>query len=290
MIYFCADDAGINSSQLGRIAVCSEKGALNAASVFGNSSMIPESVALLRKRCRVSLHLNLCEGRAVSSPDRIPLLADRDGVFYASFLRLLLLSYLKGREVEEQSYVECKAQLERFLACMDQDYRIRIDSHRHMHMIPTVCRGMCRALRESGRQVENIRYPVERIGIYITTPSVWRYISPVNVLKVIVLNSNAGAFRKILRAYGFDRKPNLFCGIAFAGRMVTGAVRPVLGKLQKTAKKEGRSLELLFHPGGVKKGEQYLNGDSGRFAEFYESADRRAEAKTLIRLKKEMGM
>ena len=70
---------------------------------------------------------------------------------------------------------------------MPEEYRIRIDSHRHVHMIPAVLRGVCRTLEASGHETERLRWPVERMGVYFDTPRVWPYIRLENLLKVLIL-------------------------------------------------------------------------------------------------------
>lgn len=281
MIYYCADDVGLNPAQIRRIADCAEDGALNAASIFGNSPYLAESIAALRGSCVVALHVNLSEGKPVSDPAGIPLLAGADGCFHPSFLRLLLLSLACPKALEEQARVECAAQLGRFLALLPEDYRIRIDSHRHVHMIPAVLRGICRALEASGRETEHLRWPVERMGVYVGAPRTWPYIRLENLLKVIMLKLSSLPDERVLRRYGICGCRSLFCGIVFSGRMVDQAVRPVLGRLETLAKQEAGSLELLFHPGGTEAGEQYFGQRHSCYETFYRSPYRKAEAETL---------
>ena len=279
MIFYCADDVGLNPIQIQRVADCAENGALNASSIFGNSPYMAESVEALRGRCALALHFNLSEGRAVSDPAGIPLLAGADGSFHPSFLRLLLLSLARPKALEKQVCIECAAQLGHLLALLPEDYRIRIDSHRHVHMIPAVFRGVCLALEASGRRVEHMRWPVEALGVYIRTPRVWRYLRPQNLLKAVTLKLCSLPNEKALRRRGI--RPNLFCGIVFAGCMSANAVRPILGKLEALAGREDRGLELLFHPGGTERGELYFDGARSRFERFYLSPLRKAEAEAL---------
>ena len=281
MIYYCADDVGLNPGQIRRVADCAENGVLNAASIFGNSPYMEESIGALAESCVLALHFDLSEGRAVSDPGKIPLLAKPDGSFYPSFLRLLLLSLTRGKELEEQVRTECAAQLGRFLERMPAEYRIRIDSHRHVHMIPAVFRGVLRALKESGRETEHLRWPVERPGVYIRTPRVWPYIRPENLLKAAVLKLCSISDEAFLRRHGKEGRFALFCGILFSGNMTRDAFGPVLGRLEALAGREERDLELLFHPGGTEEGEQYFGEDHVRFETFYLSPRRREEAGAL---------
>ena len=285
MIYFCADDVGINPIQIQRVADCAESGALNAASIFGNSPYMAESIEALRGSCALALHFNLSEGRAVSDPAGIPLLAGADGSFHPAFLRLLLLSLVRPKALEGQVCIECAAQLGRFLALLPEDYRIRFDSHRHVHMIPAVFRGVWLALEASGRRIEHLRWPVETPGVYIRTPRVWRYFRPQNLLKAVTLKLCSLPNERALRRRGIY--PDLFCGILFAGCMSVNAVRPVFDKLEALAGRENRGLELLFHPGGTERGELYFDRPRSRFERFYRSPLRKAEAEALQMLQAE---
>ncbi|MCR5136528.1 MAG: ChbG/HpnK family deacetylase [Oscillospiraceae bacterium] len=279
MIRYCADDVGLNPMQIQRVADCAENSALNVASIFGNSPYMAESVEALWSRCALALHFNLSEGRAVSDPAGIPLLAGADGSFHPSFLRLLLLSLARPKALEEQIRIECAAQLGRLLDLLPEDYCILIDSHRHVHMIPAVFRGVCQTLEASGRRVEQLRWPVEALGVYIRTPRVWRYFRPQNLLKAVMLKLCSLPNEKALRRRGI--RPDLFCGIVFAGCMSVNALRPVLGKLEVLAGRENRGLELLFHPGGTERGELYFDRPHSHFERFYRSPLRKAEAEAL---------
>ena len=283
MIRYCADDIGLNPEQIRRVADCAKNSALNVASVFGNSPFVAESIAALRENCALALHFNLSEGKGLSAPAEIPLLAKADGSFYQNFLGLLLLSLARPKGLEEQVRVECAAQLGRFLTYMPEEYRIRIDSHRHVHLIPAVFRGVCRALQESGRETEHLRWPVERVSVYLRLPRVWPYIRPENMLKVILLRLCSLRNEKLLRQQGLQT--SVFCGIVFAGCMTDKAVIPALGRLKDMAEREGRGLELLFHPGGTERGECYFDQPHSRYEKFYLSPFRKREAETLKTLK-----
>ena len=230
MIRYCADDIGLNPEQIRRVADCAKNSALNVASVFGNSPFVAESIAALRENCALALHFNLSEGKGLSAPAEIPLLAKADGSFYQNFLGLLLLSLARPKGLEEQVRIECAAQLGRFLTYMPEEYRVRIDSHRHVHLIPAVFRGVCRALQESGRETEHLRWPVERVSVYLRLPRVWPYIRPENMLKVILLKLCSLRNEKLLRQQGLQT--SVFCGIVFAGCMTDKAVIPALGRLK----------------------------------------------------------
>lgn len=60
----------------------------------------------------VGAHINLVEGKPVTSPNKISLLADERGYFKHSFFGLLMLSLSPKRlEMQEQLYLEMKNQI-----------------------------------------------------------------------------------------------------------------------------------------------------------------------------------
>lgn len=284
MITFHADDYGINVEQSRRILRCRDLGVLNSVSIMPNSSHLDETVPLLDKDIKKSIHINLAEGKCCADAEDIPLL-QKNGYFYRSFISFCLLSVFRGRELERESALEIEAQIHRVAARMDGGYRIRADSHIHYHMIPPICKGLCKALKQSGYDVEYIRWPAEKLRFYLQEPEVWRHMKAVNLVKILVLNVFSIINRKTLAAYGYESKTGLFYGVGFTGSMYKNRIMPVLLRYMECMDMENRSLEVLFHPGAIKKGEEYLKGSRKEFVDFYQSDNRRKEALALKGLK-----
>jgi len=231
-----------------------------------------------------SVHINFSEGCICAKQDEVPLL-HRDGKFYRGYISLILLSVIKKREFEDQAYTEICAQIKAVTSNMPPDYKIRIDSHVHVHMIPGIFLAMCRALRDSGREVEHIRFSAETFSIYLKTPQIWKYIRPINIVKASLTKFFSFADRKILRYYGYEDKAGLFYGLGFAGKMYGDHVTIILDKYVEYARREHKSLEVLFHPGGIQQGEDFLIGCPDSYKKYYYSEDRPREAEMLKHLK-----
>ena len=94
MTLFNADDYGVTAAQTEHILDCRKHGCLTGVSAMPNSPYLPEAMSAIADDpgLRVAVHLNLTEGLCLSDPADIPLLAQADGRFYPSFLRLFLLS------------------------------------------------------------------------------------------------------------------------------------------------------------------------------------------------------
>ena len=91
-----ADDFGLTLDQSKDILACSSacggEGALNSTSAIVTSAAFAESAEFTKPfvdagLIRMGLHLNLVEGRALSTPSEIPLLVDAEGRFRQSSQR-----------------------------------------------------------------------------------------------------------------------------------------------------------------------------------------------------------
>ena len=282
MLLFHADDYGINISQAERILACRRKGRLNSVSLLVNSPEAGQCAAILPKDVRCRLHLNFREGKCLSDPRRLPLLTDREGRFKLSFGALLLLSVLRKRELERELRTETRSQIERYFSLMGEDCPLRIDSHGHYHMIPLVWDVLLTCCMDMGRRIEEIRIPAEPFGPVLGCRKIWGRIPVSGVIKNLLMHGFR--FRNRLlgpHPEGFDdrRTAPLFFGMTFTTRMFPATVRCLLPSFQKLASREGRDLELMFHPGGLKGKEELWDP---KFAAFHLSPDRDREAMTLI--------
>ncbi len=283
IIIFHADDYGVNISQCRRIMLCSENGLLNSISIMPNSAVLHAALKEVSPEINKAIHINFSEGYICASQNEVPLL-HKDGKFFRSYISLLLLSIARKRAFEEQAYAEISAQLKAVICNLPPAYKIRIDSHLHVHMIPGVFHAMCRALRDSGREVDHIRFSTETFSVYLKTPQIWRFIRPINIVKASLTKFFGFIDMKMLRKFGYEDKVSLFYGLGFAGKMYGNHVRIILDKYVELANRDNKSLEVLFHPGGIQKGEQYLSGCPESFKRYYSSDDRVKEAEMLKQL------
>ena len=282
-VLFCADDIGLSRAQIRSAREYAEKGMLDSAGILGNSTLLNESVRALKGHCLLSLHLNLTEGSCCAPPEQIPLLARPNGVFYSCFSRLLLLSVFRKKELERQVRIECRAQLERFLSLQEDGWRIRIDSHRHFHMIPAVLSGMCLALADSGRHVDHIRFSRERLSLYSRSGT--GRIPLANLVKVLVLNRCSRTDIKILDRFGFRKYCTDFAGVALSGHMVYENVSPLIAEAERRARRKDRVLEILFHPFGLMPGDSCEGLKPCLYESFYRSPLRKEECRALEKLR-----
>ena len=283
MIYYCADEYGLCSEVSQKISECVEQGCLNKISCFPNFDTV--SSAQFEKYPNVSfgLHLNLVEGNALSDPKDIPLLAHTNGKFRHTFLGLLQCSLMQKTKLEGELYRELKAQILFWQQKFPQETAIVLDSHQHTHMIPLVFRVLMRIIREEDLKISYLRIPAEPVRAYLMTPSIYLTYSPINLVKQWLLKILWQKNKK--EFYQYNIPTAYFMGILFSGKMDEKRVQKVLPHYIRLAKKTGRNIEVLFHPGGVDaKTAENLKGTLS-FLDFYLSPGRQVEYQTVKNLK-----
>ena len=251
-IEFHADDYGLFPTQSHRILDCHRNGNLNGISVMTNSVHLAECMSdmhLFSEEVAVSVHLNLIEGRSLSGA---PLLTDEAGNLSGSFGKLLLRSYLPGRNrYRQQLKQELSAQIGEIWKYFPEGTPVRLDGHAHYHMIPVVFDAMMDVIREENLPVSYIRIPREYLRIYLPHLKNLQEFSPINIVKVMILNflSLRAEIRygKILK----NLEKKLFMGVFLSGRMYYENVIHLLPGALALAEKLGMGLEILGHPGGV---------------------------------------
>ena len=283
--YFHADDYGITQAQTDLILDCYENGVLNSVSVMPNTDYLPDALKRLegtgiRKVC----HLNFIEGKSLSDPSKCPLLVDKDGHFCCSFGYLLKCNFgspSRRRHLKQQLEREILAQIK---AVFCDDTCISVDSHQHFLMIPVVLEAFLSVIADNHYTLSEIRIPTDPLKPLLTTPRVWKYLRPVDVIKWCVLRFLSLGSRKKLEAYGATIP--VFFGIFFTCHMEHSIVSALLLKYQKIAAKKNTSLELMFHPGAISSTNELLDPNQQDLVLFYASDDRRKEAMALKALSK----
>ena len=280
MIYFCADDYGLDAISSMHIQQCIEKGGLNKVSVFPNFDLVDLDKILNNNNIRVSLHLNLVEGKCMADADEIDLIADKSGDFKHTFGGLFKLNLSHGKKLEAQVYKEIKAQILFWKNILPKDTPFCIDSHQHTHMIPAVFKALVKVLSDEKISLEYMRIPVEPLLPYIKTPSLYFTYSGINIIKqwllkfLWLINKNQARKHIIPTSY--------FLGILFSGKMDEKRVNKILPKYIKIAQKDGRDIEVLFHPGYMDKDE--FKDQNIAFRDFYLSKNRKTEFDSVVKI------
>lgn len=282
MIYFCADDYGLCDSTSVHIQKCIDKGALNKVSVFPNLDKIDLPKILENKNIRVSLHLNLVEGKCMADISEIDLIADKNGNLKHTFAGLFRLGLFHRKKLEAQAYKEIKAQVLFWKSVLPKDVPLCIDSHQHTHMIPAVFKALLKVINDEKINLTYMRIPAEPIMPYIKTPSLYFTYSLVNIIKqwllklLWLLNKNRFKRCQIPTSY--------FMGILFSGKMNEKRVNKILPKYIRMAEKDGRDIEVLFHPGYIEKSQTDFKDKNIVFERFYMSENRKTEFDSVMKI------
>lgn len=291
VLYFHADDYGITPRQSEKILACYTEGMLNSISVIANGTKLKESLQLLNEKDATSkirrvLHLNFVEGKPIASAEKVSMLVDETGLFACSFIKLLKWNYfLRGeqkKQLKEQLKLEIELQFEKVMN--DSDFGITaVDSHQHYHMIPIVMESLLEVVAEKKIDIKEIRIPVDPLLPLIQTPSMWTRVPIINWVKWMILWIHSAKCRKMLK----QRKIQIpvFFGIFFTCEMTEKVVQRFLSKYTLYAKKKGRDLELMFHPGDLDSVNDLLDSRSEELKEFYLSENRKLEAQCLKKIK-----
>lgn len=188
MIYFCADDYGLCESASEHIREGINKGILNKVSCFPNFDRVSFNQLCIDKNVRLSLHLNLVEGKCLADPEEINLIADKSGSFKYTFGGLLKLSLFHRKKFEEQVYKEIRQQVLFWKSALGEDAEFCVDSHQHTHMIPSVFGALLKVLEDEKIKPRYMRIPAEPLSPFVKTPSLYFTYKPINVVKQWLLD------------------------------------------------------------------------------------------------------
>ena len=119
------------------------------------------------------------------------------------------------------------------------------------HMIPVVFDALMDVIREEDLPVSYIRIPREYLRLYLPHFFRLRDLSPINLVKVAILNLLSGLARLKYRKELEPMEKKLFLGVALSGRMYYENLKVFFPQAMKLAGKKGWDLEILGHPGGV---------------------------------------
>ncbi len=283
MVYFCADDYGMNDTVSKHIKECVDAGAINTVSIFPNFDSVDLEDLTKDNNLRISLHLNLVEGKCMAKPDEVSLIADQDGNIKHTFGGLLKLGIFKRGEFERQIEKEIKAQVVYWKKRLPEGKGFCIDSHQHTHMIPAVFKTLVKVLREEEIDIRHMRVPAEPLLPFIKKPSIYCTYSVVNLIKqwllkfLWLINRPQAKKQKIPTA--------IFLGILFSGRMDDKRVSEILKEYKKLALKRNCDIEVLFHPGYIDKEVTDFKEKNVVFEHFYLSANRKLEFDSVMKLK-----
>ena len=290
MIEFHADDYGLFPAASRRIIECINEGYISGISIMPNSPALNECMDILKKECkkdvRLTIHLNLVEGRPLSPAEEVPDLIDQEGNFDISFEEILLANIIPGtkKDLKKQIKAEYKRQIENCLKYFPEGKGIRLDSHRHYHCIPLLFDIIDELVKEEGYDVVSVRITREKPEFYRGITK-FEYLKPLNVVKAILLNTLCGIDR--MRHKGlYSLYASDFSGVMFSGHMTYKNLVRILKNISLDRRAFKDNIELLFHPGAVLEEEDVDLITDSSDAGFMTSGMRLKEGEAVKKIKR----
>lgn len=301
-----ADDYALTLNTSKDMLACMRAGKLDSISIVTNMSCFEECMELLYEEIPklpflplLSVHLDFVEGRCLAgsgqAPDLVKKGSDLMGLGWGG---LFLASYLPGKrkKIKAQLTCEIKEQLARgdraAKRCLEiagkagipcAQKGLRIDSHQHAHMIPVVWEAMLAAVKDEGYTVEYIRNSKEVLGVFLTDVSLYKTYRPINFIKNRLLSFYSHKADRYCKENGI--KPMYLWGLVMSGRMDQKRIEKLYPKMLAKAKRDGRELEVLFHP-GLMLADEVTDEVAGEAVEdFYRREDRHVEKEAVLGMK-----
>lgn len=301
-----ADDYALTINTSKDMLECMRAGKLDSISIVTNMSCFDACMELLYAEIPklpflplMSVHLDFVEGKSLAGSGKAPDLVKRGsdlmglgwgGLFFASYLPG------KRKKIKAQLTCEIKEQLAKGEKAVKRCIEIaeaagvscaqkglRIDSHQHAHMIPVVWEALLTVVKDEGYPVEYIRNSKEVLGVFLTDMSLYKTYRPVNFIKNRLLSLYSHKADRYCKANG--QKPMYLWGLVMSGRMDQKRIEKLYPKMLAKAKRDGRELEILFHPGLMLAGEVTDEVAAEAAEGFYCREDRHVEKAAVLGMK-----
>lgn len=292
-----ADDYALSPNTSREMLELMHDGILDSISIIPNMSCFDECMDMLMQAIpslpllpKMSVHLNLAEGLRLSAADApdstsLPListtwkslfLASYDP-FHRNFVKRDLINEISAQIKRVQPLIETCIEIAHKNGISCEQERIRIDSHRHTHMIPVVWDALCECLEEDHLYPEYIRNSKEPLIPFLKKPSLIASYGIANPIKNLILNFYSAKPDKW--AVKNNRNTMYMWGLMMSGRMDAARVSALYPLLEEKSRCSGRVLEILFHPGQMLPEEVNEEISEEAADDFYLSDNRNAEKK-----------
>ncbi len=242
-----ADDYAMFPGSSRMIIDCINNGCVNGTSIMPNSSHFEECMRIFKDECKkdayLSIHLDLITGKAMSGPG---ILTDSEGFFNISYFRYILISLIPFYRTKYLRAIkkELSMQIDAALPFLDRNH-IRIDSHRHIHMVPAIFFLVMSLIREKGLKLEYIRITKDAPFVFKGLME-YEYFRPVNIIKSLLMMV-FGTVNEIRFSKALKGKTAYFASILFSGSITKKNLLKILENY-RGSRIFGRNLEIMVHP------------------------------------------
>ncbi len=229
-----ADDFGLCEGVNKAVAQAHSKGVLTSATLMANTPATDKAIAIAEQMpsLGVGIHLNLTEGRPISSDPLVEPLINEKGEFKYSVYKLAAKSAMSERLLSAIE-MELTAQIE---AIINKGIKpTHLDSHKHFHCFGPIYKIVC-SLAE-GFGIGAIRWPWEPATV---CSGDWPRVGTAARIRALLLRQMTLNCQKADSRF---IKNNIFFGAAHTGR-IDGAFWEEMGRTQFAG-----TAEVMTHPG-----------------------------------------
>ncbi len=287
-----ADDYAYSLNTSRDILDCLSCGALDSISIICNTSQFKECMDLFyaaipsfEKLPLLSVHLNLCEG--FQSSELLPMSWGQ--LFLASYslkrkkYKAILKQEIRRQLTETQNVIERCIAIAKENGVPVKQNGLRIDSHIHTHPIPIVWESLIEVIAEDKLEVEYIREPSEPLSVYLKENSLWFTYDPINLIKNRILRFYSHKIHRYLTKQG---KTSMYLwGLVMSLHMDFDRIKVLWPAMCRKADRDGRDLELLFHPGTALESEYTKEMNAKYFKDSNTSKNRGIEKESVLQIK-----
>jgi predicted glycoside hydrolase/deacetylase ChbG (UPF0249 family) len=232
---------------------------------------------------RISVHLNISDGRSLLPSEEVSGLVDRNGYFRYGFLGLLLKLFVSTHSTRRRLIGEIESewreQIHRTKEICSGRKIQAIDGHIHVHMIPYLFPVAAKLAVEE--DIPDIRIPRELWSFPDRIRQIFSLQFFVNGMKWILLRILACSALKLKTQLNLGG-PSAFIGVINTGKNTKSAVLASLKRLRKIGID---SCEILFHIGGAPEEEVSEWNPLNPTYKFLISDGRQREYEELVELR-----
>lgn len=196
------------------------------------------------KPARIAVHLNLTDGNSIASKKTVPVLVDEFGYLKISFIRALWINIAGGKKKSDflnQVEIEWKTQIEKVKDCIGDRSITFLDSHYHIHMVPSLFRLTANLCKQYN--IPQIRRTKEFFYFSEKQKENFSIIFLINITKHFLLNF-LSRLNKIPAP--ISSSADYVAGVLYSGHMNKGLIKKIIAV---AAKRKISSLEILLHVG-----------------------------------------
>lgn len=205
-----ADDFGLCKGVNKAVLEAHTTGVLTSATIMANMPGLFEAVNITKKTptLGVGVHLNIIDGKPLSTDSLVGLLVDENGEFKYSAYKLVIKS-LFNKKILKAVETEFAEQINLIIKTGVKP--THLDSHKHIHCFPPIFRIVCSLAADFG--IAAVRWPWEPATVCLSD---WPPVEFGDKARAFLTRQLALECRKIDSRF---LKNDIFFGIAHTGRI-----------------------------------------------------------------------